>query len=240
MSRGGPLSRCFLWSRWPYGTLKYNNLISHLGQWFSKWGPETSRGPAEGLAGGQSMHIMWHNLISLSFISQRSTHREDMRIIGFMFRFTHHAEQEMQNKHASVGNVWANLWISGRPQIWKILVKNGRPSVCNPAENTKRFADLTRASPLWLHVWSCPSSVNGPRPGCHSRLRNLDGALVEAQFGRGDIEWPIFHQRPHQPNYSPVWGAENINFVKWYAELPPAAISAPSPAVFVLIVFALK
>lgn len=75
------------------------------------------------------MHIMWHNLISLSFISQRSTHREDMRIIGFMFRFTHHAEQEMQKKHAYVGNVWANLWISGRPQIWKILVKNGRPAL---------------------------------------------------------------------------------------------------------------
>lgn len=36
--RPGPPSRCFLWSRWPYGTLKYNNLISHLGQWFPKWG----------------------------------------------------------------------------------------------------------------------------------------------------------------------------------------------------------
>lgn len=70
------------------------------------------------------MHIMRHNLISLSFISQRSTQREDMRIIAFMFCLTHHAEQEMQNKHAYVGSVWANLWISVSPQIWKILVKN--------------------------------------------------------------------------------------------------------------------
>ena len=53
--------------------LKYNNLISHLGQWFPKWGPETSRGPAEGSAGGQSMYAERGNLISPLFISQRST-----------------------------------------------------------------------------------------------------------------------------------------------------------------------
>lgn len=39
------------------------------------------------------MHIRRHNLISLSFISQRSAEREDTRIIAFMFCFPRRAEQ---------------------------------------------------------------------------------------------------------------------------------------------------
>lgn len=53
---------------------------------------------------------MGHNLISLSFISQRSTQREETRIIAFMFCFSHDAEQ-ITNVPA-LDAFWENLWIS--------------------------------------------------------------------------------------------------------------------------------
>lgn len=49
---------------------------------------ETSRGPAEGFAGGQCMHMKRINLISVLYNSQRLTQREYVRIIAFILSFT--------------------------------------------------------------------------------------------------------------------------------------------------------
>lgn len=67
----------------------------------------------------------------------------------------------MQNEHAYIGNIWANLWMSVSSQIRKILnlVNVVSVGVCNPAENTKRLAGfifivVQERLLLWLHVWS--------------------------------------------------------------------------------------
>lgn len=150
------------------------------------------------------MHIRRHNLISLSFISQRSTHREDMRIIAFMFCFTRHAEREMQSKRACVGNVWSRLK-AGDLVCGRLKPSRKHRRVCRPYKNLSSPAAGVNVS---VECERAPAGL--PQPAA----RNLEVVLVESQFGRGDIERLIFHQRPHQPNYSPVWGAENIPFVK--------------------------
>lgn len=67
--RPGPPSRCFLWSRWPYGTLKHNNLISHLGQWFPKWGSRDLQGSCcGGLLEGRAGPPTADNLIFLLWL----------------------------------------------------------------------------------------------------------------------------------------------------------------------------
>lgn len=49
-----------------------------------KVGSADLQGPVEGHAGGQSMHMKRDNLISLLFISQRSTQREHVKKNAFM------------------------------------------------------------------------------------------------------------------------------------------------------------
>lgn len=152
----------------------------------------------------------------------------------------------MQNKHARNGNcfgqvfgcLWGHRWRKSWSEAGKCCV------LCR--QWVSDFGNLVRGR---LKSSRKHKNISGPHIYCGTRTSSslaarCPGVWTCPRWGSGLV--PVWERRygmrdiSHLPNYSPVWAAEKIKFVQLYAELLPAAISAPSTAVVVGIVFTLQ